>query len=117
MTQQPEGTGLGGRGAMPSRYLKGDGNFVAISVGLEDVGMVSFCAFSLHGAISVWSLQQGFAHMQLKCKVSGRACGGRSSPERRTGKDCRLWLSGKKLNCSIGKMTSKKKRLIADVQS
>ena len=108
VTQQPEGTGPGGRGAMPSRNLKGDGNFVAISVGMEDVGMVSFCAFSLHGAISAWSLQQGFAHMQLKRKVSGRACGGRSSPERRTGKDCRLWLSGKKLNCSIGKMTSKK---------
>ena len=39
MTQQPEGTGPGGRGAMPSRNLKGDGNFVAISVGLEDVGI------------------------------------------------------------------------------
>ena len=38
VTQQPEGTGPGGRGAMPSRNLKGDGNFVAISVGLEDVG-------------------------------------------------------------------------------
>ena len=30
VTQRPEGTGPGGRGAMPSRNLKGDGHFVAI---------------------------------------------------------------------------------------
>ncbi len=52
-----------------------------------------------------------------KCTVSGRACGGRPSPERLTGKDCRLWLSGKKLNGSIGRLTRKKMSLIAHEQS